>query len=111
MNKQTFDSLFKVGEEIQSGGPPHRANAARLRILSIEEKGVRYQSIKNRRTNFLRYSTLATVLDGFHRIDPDAIQRTIQPVYLDAGLKKNLSTENYQFGFARELRRRLEKSR
>ncbi len=109
MNQQLFSSIFHVGDEINSGGPPERANAARLEILSIEAKGVRYRSIKSKGSKFLSYSTLAVVLDGFNRIDPNAIQRTIQPVYSDAGLKENDRTENYEYGFAREVQRRQDR--
>jgi hypothetical protein len=110
MNEETFSFLFKVGDEINSGGPPERANAARLQVLSIEEGGVRYKSIKSKYPKLLRYTTLDVVIAGFDRIDPDAIQRTIQPVYLDAGLNRNEFTENYEYGFAREFRRRQERS-
>jgi hypothetical protein len=109
MNREIFSSVFEEGDEINSGGPPERANAARLRILSIEERGVRYKSIKSKNSRLLPYSTLDIVLAGFDRIDPNAIQRTIQPVYLDAGLKRNEFTENYEYGFAREFRRRQER--
>src|ERR1700679_3014645 len=110
MNEETFSFLFKVGDEINSGGPPERANAARLQVLSIEEGGVRYKSIKSKYPKLLRYTTLDVVIAGFDRIDPDAIQRTIQPVYLDAGQNRNEFTENYEYGFAREFRRRQERS-
>lgn len=109
MDRKTFSSLFKVGDEINSGGPPERANAARLEILAIEERGVRYKSIKSKSSILLPYSTLDVVIDGLDRIDPDAIQRTIQRVYRDAGLKENDRTENYEYGFAREFRRRRER--
>ena len=49
---------------------------------------------------------LALIVRQFDRIDPRAIQRTIQPVYLEAGLRENLFTENYEYAFAREVRRR-----
>jgi hypothetical protein len=111
MNRDMFASIFEVGEVISSGGSPDRSNAAFLEILAIEENGVRYKSVKSKSPKLLRYTTLAIVLDGFNRIDPYAIQRTIQPVYLDAGLKRNEFTENYEYGFAREVRRRREKSR
>ncbi len=108
MNREAFGLLFKVGEEIDSGGPPERSNAARLLILSIEEVGVRYKSIRSKTAKLLPYSTLDVVLAGFERIDARAIQRTIQPVYLDAGLRRNVFTENYEYGIAREFRRRQE---
>jgi hypothetical protein len=109
MDRKQFGSLFKVGDEINSGGPPERANAARLEVLSIEEKGVRYRSVNSKNSNLLPYTTLRVVIDGFDRIDPNAIQRSIQRVYLDAGLRENDRTENYEYGFAREFRRREEK--
>jgi hypothetical protein len=109
VNEDIFNSLFKVGEEINSGGPPERANAARLVILGIEERGLRYKSIRAKASRLVPYTTLDVVISGFNRIDPNAIQRTIQPVYLNAGLKKNEFTENYEYGFAREFLRRQEK--
>lgn len=109
MNKELFGSLFKVGDIINSGGPSDRANSAQLEILAIEDDLIRYKSVKSQTRIKLRYSDLDVVLEGFSRIDPEAIQRTIQRVYLDAGRKENLWTENYEYGFAREIRRRLEK--
>jgi hypothetical protein len=100
---------FKTGDEINSGGSPERANSARLQILGIDSNGVRYKSIKSKRSQFLEYATLEIVLTGFARIDPNAIQRTIQPIYIGAGLKENLWTENYEYGFAREFLRRQER--
>lgn len=108
MNKKLFGSLFKVGEIIDSGGPPDRANAARLEILAIEESFVRYKSIKSRDPKKMEYSYIDVVLKGFGRIDPDSIQRSIQPVLLEAGLKENLWTENYAYGFAKAILKRLE---
>jgi hypothetical protein len=103
MTKETFSSLFKVGDEMNSGGPPERANAARLEIISIEDKGVRYRSIKSKTSKLLPYTKLDVVVSGFERIDPSSIKRTIQPVYLDAGLKEEDFTENYEYGLAREF--------
>jgi len=109
MNRETFSSFCKVGDEINSGGPAERANAARLEIRGIEESGVRYKSIKSKTAKFLEYTTLEVVMTGFARIDPNAIQRSIQPLYEDAGLKENIWTENYEYGFAREFLRRQER--
>ena len=68
MKRETFSSLFKVGDEINSGGPPERANAARLEVLAIEESGVRYKSIKSKAAKFLKYTTLEVVVAGFGQI-------------------------------------------
>jgi len=106
VNKETFGFLFQAGDQINSGGRPDRANAARLEILDISDIGIRYRSIKAKSPKLLRYTTLAVVVAGFNRIDPNAIQRTIQPVYLHAGLKRNEFTENYEYGIAREFLRR-----
>src|ERR1035438_4499268 len=109
MNKEIFGSLFKVGEIIDSGGPSDRANSARLEVLAIEDECIQYRSIRSKSKKKFMYSYIDVVLEGFDRIDPDSIQRTIQPVFLDAGLMENLWTENYAYGFAREIRRRLER--
>lgn len=109
MDKELFGSLFKVGDELNSGGPPERANAARLEILAIEEKGIRYKSIGSKKPNFFPYTELDIVIAGFDKIDPNSIKPTIQRVYLDAGLKAEDFTENYEYGFAREFLRRREK--
>jgi hypothetical protein len=110
MDSQIFGSLFRVGEQLNSGGPAERLNAARLEILAIDERGVRYRSIRSKSAKVMHYSTLAIILRSFDRIDPRAIQRTIQPVYLGAGLKENLFTENYEYGFAREFRERQKRA-
>jgi hypothetical protein len=47
------------------------------------------------------------VLESFDKINPKSIQPTIQQVFLNVGLQKNYSTENYAYGFAKEIRRRL----
>ncbi len=107
MNKERFSSIFKVGEIIDSGGRADRANSARLKILAIENDFIEYQSIKSQSRKKFPYSYLDVVLQGFNRIDPDSIQRSIQPVLLDAGLEENYWTENYAYGFAKEIRRRL----
>jgi hypothetical protein len=109
MNREVFSSLFKVGDEINSGGPPERANAARLEILSIDEIAIHYKPISSKGTKRLLYTTLDVVIAGFDKIDSNAIQRTIQRVYRDAGLKENEWTENYEYGFAREVRYRQER--
>jgi hypothetical protein len=103
MTKETFSSLFSVGDELNSGGPPERANAARLEILRIEDKGVRYRSINSKASKLLPYTKLDVVVAGFDRIDAGSIKRTIQPVYLDAGLKEEDFTDNYEYGLAREF--------
>jgi hypothetical protein len=108
MNRELFSSLFKVGEIINSGGPADRANAARLEILAIEDDFIEYQSVRSSSRNKFPYSYINVVLKGFDRIDPKSIQRSIQPVFLDAGLEENLWTENYAYGIAKEIRRRLQ---
>jgi hypothetical protein len=108
MNKEIFSSLFKVGEIINSGGPEDRVNAAKLEILAIEDDFIEYQSIRSQSRKMFRYCYLNVVLKGFDRIDPKSIQRSIQPVLLDAGLGENYWTENYAYGFAKEIRRRLQ---
>ena len=107
MNRELFNSLFKVGEIIDSGGPPDRANAATLKILAIEEEFVQYKSAKNKRSGKFLYSYIDVMVKGFPRIDPTSIQPTIQRVLLDAGLKRNVSTENYAYGFAKAILQRL----
>ncbi len=106
MNRQRFESLFEVGEVIASGGPSNRANAARLEILAIEDEFVRYKAVKSKSTKRMNFSYIDVVLAGFEKIDEKSIQRTIQPVLLDAGLKENLWTENYAYGFAKAIRQK-----
>jgi hypothetical protein len=107
MNKHLFSSIFEVGEIIDSGGRPERANAARLRIVAIEDDFIEFQSVRSKSRKKFTYSYIDVVLRGFDRIDPNSIQQTIQAVLLEAGLKENLWTENYAYGFAKEIRRRL----
>jgi predicted HNH restriction endonuclease len=107
MNKELFAKLFKQGEVIDSGGPANRENHALLKILEIGEDLVYYQSLKSKSKNHVRYSHIDVIIEGFDRIDPKSIQPSIQQVFVDAGLLKNYSTENYIYGFAREIRRRL----
>ena len=107
VDQELFRSLFKEGEVIQSGGPGGRANSAQLRIVAIEEDSIRYQSVKSQSKKRFPYSYIEAILQGFDRIDPASIQRTIQPVLRDAGLEENVWTENYAYGFAKAIRRRL----
>jgi hypothetical protein len=106
MNKKLFAKLFKVGEVIDSGGATNRENHARLEILDIGEVSVHYRSLKSKIKNRVRYSNIDVILEGFGKIDPRSIQPSIQRVLVDAGLRKNYSTENYIYGFAREIKRR-----
>jgi predicted HNH restriction endonuclease len=108
VDQREFSNLFKVGEVIDSGGSPDRINAARIKILTIEKNFVRYQSVKNKMAHKFRYSYIDIVLEGFDKINPNSIQPSIQQVFRDAGQKKNYSTENYVYGFAREIRKRQE---
>jgi hypothetical protein len=106
LNRQSFGTLFKVGEVINSGGPSERANAARLQILAIEDDFVRFIPLNSKTPKKFDYSYIDVVVAGFDKIDRKSIQRTIQPVLLAAGLKENVWTENYAYGFAREIRNR-----
>jgi len=44
------------GEVIESGAGPNRKNAARLKILAIEDEFVRHQSILSARKSRMKYS-------------------------------------------------------
>jgi hypothetical protein len=92
-----FNRYFKTEDKFVSGG-----GQAILKITEIDEERVRYRSIKNKQPQSFKYWYLDIVIAGFDKINPAKIQSTIQQVFLDAGLHKNYSTENYAYGFARE---------
>lgn len=109
LDRKLFSSLFAVGEEVPSGGPRERANASRLEILKIEGHGVRVKAIGAIKPVFLKYVEIQAVLSGFPTVNPKSIQKTIQPLLkpFSASGKANTSTENYLYGFAREIMERL----
>jgi hypothetical protein len=51
-----FSQAFRVGEVIESGAGPNRKNAARLKILGIEDEFVRHQSIVSASKSRMKYS-------------------------------------------------------
>ncbi len=78
LDRKQFSSLFVVGEQVASGGPRERANAACLAIKQIEDDGVRVKAIKAKDPVFLKYREIQAVVSGFETVNPRSIQRTIQ---------------------------------
>ena len=92
--------MFKVGELIESGAG-NRKNAARLKVLTIEDEFVRYQSVHNSNKSKMYYYYLQMLLDDFESLDPQSIQKSVNKVLKKAGFKPNYSTENYAYSFAK----------
>ncbi|WP_353071366.1 HNH endonuclease [Tunturiibacter gelidoferens] len=91
-------TVLHAGEIIPSGG-----FRAQLKILLIAEEGIRIKSLQNKSGNYFTFSYLSDISDGFDKIDPRAIQRTMQPVLIAAKRRQHLSTENYAYGIVRIL--------
>ena len=109
LDSRLFSSLFAPGDEVPSGGPPEHKNAARLEIIKIEDCGVRVKAIKAKKPVLLKFVEMQAVYQGIEVVNPKSIQTTIQPLLkpLSASGKPNTSTENYLYGFAREIIARL----
>ena len=111
MDKSQFASLFKVGNRIQSGGDAKRKRAAKLKILAIEDDGVRYQSLtsrdpgKNKRK--VEYPVLQQLLDNFDDVDPNSIERSVNVVLKSARIPLDHRSETYSYGIAKEFRLRM----
>jgi hypothetical protein len=86
MTRQEFENVFEVGQVVPSGGP-----RSTLRIDRISDDW----------SQCMDFDQLSAVIDGFDEIDPKRIEPTIQPVFTSRGLKKENTTENYLYGFAR----------
>lgn len=98
-NEKSARNAFKVNQIIDSGG-----RRAKLRILDMDDKGIRIQSIGSQSNKFFTYEYIQIVIDGFDQIIPDSVHESIQLVLTAAGEKKNFWTENYAYGIAREFR-------
>jgi hypothetical protein len=104
MSAFPFVDVFKTGELVRSGGP---RSVLRIRqvtdsfISVVPVSGIHQMAMR------LHYGQLEAVVKGFSRIDPDRIAPTIQPVLVEAGLKKETTTENYLYGFARAFLERV----
>jgi hypothetical protein len=51
-----FSQVFRIGEVIESGAGPNRKNAARLKILAIEDEFFRHQPILRASKSRIKYS-------------------------------------------------------
>jgi len=77
-----FSQVFRIGEVIESGAGPNRKNAARLKILTIEDEFVRYQSILSASKSRMKYSYLKLLLDDYEDLKPEPITTSRSPVIL-----------------------------
>ena len=96
LNQNTFAEVFCVGDIVKSGAG-QRKDAAHLRIVSIEEEQVRYQSLRKQGENKFRYSYLQMLIDNFSDLDSKQIQKSVNKVLKKAGFQPNYSTENYAY--------------
>jgi hypothetical protein len=106
-----FQKLFEVGEVVTSGGDPNRRNAARLKIVSIDDDAVAYRSITSQtpeKTYRLEYSLMGVLLDKFEAVDPDSIQNSVNAVLKRTGFVSDHVTETYAYGFAKAYRERTD---
>ena len=99
--KKEFSEVFKVGDVIESGAGPNRKDAARLKVLAIEEQFFRYQSVLSASKNRMNYSYLRMLLDSYEELNPKSIQKSVNVVLKKAGFNPNYSTENYSYSFAK----------
>ena len=110
LNKEVFRSLFRIGEVVNSGGSPDRKNASRLEIRKMNGSAVRVFIVNGKGDDLvsLKYFKIQAVVRDFHKVNPESIKDTIQVILqpLSSAGKVNTSTENYLYGFAREVLQR-----
>jgi hypothetical protein len=101
VTRQELEKVFKIDQIVPSGGP-----RSKLRIHQISEDWFSVIPVygKLQQPQRMYFDQLAAVIDGFSEIDPKRIEPTIQPVLTSRGLKKENTTENYLYGFARAYR-------
>jgi hypothetical protein len=98
MTRQEFENVFEVGQVVPSGGP---RSTLRIDRISDDWFSVIPVAGKHQKSQCMDFDQLSAVIDGFDEIDPKRIEPTIQPVFTSRGLKKENTTENYLYGFAR----------
>jgi hypothetical protein len=98
MTRNEFERVFKVDQIVLSGGL-----RSKLRIDRISDEWFSVVPVfgKLQQPQRMDFDQLSAVIDGFNDIDPKRIEPTIQPVLISHGLKKENTTENYLYGFAR----------
>ncbi len=101
MDREQFAEVFRVGDEVESGSGVNRRNAAKLRILKIEENLVRYQSIASERSYLLRFRELEILIDRFKHIDPARIVDSVNGILREENFQSDFTTETYAYGIAR----------
>ncbi len=104
--KKEFSALFEVDEIISSNASSNRKNAAQLKILAIEDEFVRYQPLLSSSKSRMKYSYLRLLLDGYEKLDPRSIQKSVKTVLAEGGFVADYSTKNYAYIFAQAFRER-----
>ncbi|WP_263385521.1 DUF3883 domain-containing protein [Granulicella arctica] len=104
MDRSEFQGLYKVGDVIQSGGHASRKNASKLAIVSIDEKGVRFQPINAKSKFRVDFDYIDLLMANFAEINPRSIQKSVNQIRRRGGLKIDTTTENYAYGFAKAIR-------
>jgi len=106
LGKDQFAQIFKVGEIIESGAGSFRKKAASLKILTIEDDFIRYQSVHCARSYKTSYSVLNVLLERFESVRPKSITRSVNVVLKKAKIKSDHVTEAYAFSLAKAIRER-----
>jgi HNH endonuclease len=106
-----FKKFFKVRQIVESGVGSRRRNAARLRILSIGDEFVYYQSVRSKNGNTYRisYLCLDLLVENFDQLNPRSITKSVNRVLKRAGVPRDFTTETYSYSLAKAYRERASK--
>lgn len=72
----------------------------------MDDEFVRYQSLRSSSKSRMRYSYLKLLLDGYEKLDPRSIQKSVKTVLTEGGFVADYSTKNYAYIFAQAFRER-----
>jgi len=106
--RQDINRLFPIGNTVKSGG-----GKTDFIILEISSAGVMVKGISAKKPECLEYSKIKTIIDYLPEIEKalskdGTIQKVIQRFLGKRGLKE-IITEGYLLGFAREHKKRATK--
>jgi hypothetical protein len=101
IDQSDFENHFSVGDVIQSGGNPDHKNAARLEILEIDNKRVRFRPLRKKTKQSIPYEYLQLLIDRLEDVNPLSIEKSVNVIRKKAHFKKDTTTEVYAYGFAK----------
>jgi 5-methylcytosine-specific restriction enzyme A len=96
ISKSEVESIFSIGDLVTSGG-----GKSKFHITSIDDNSVRIAPPGARNKFKLGYDKLTVVVNSFSSVDENRIEHSVGKLLARHGLRE-VTTESYLFGFARE---------